>query len=88
MRRMAGDFPARDSAFGKAHSPRDRRVIRSFYREPRSSAEVLDELQLTEKADAWVGKLSGASEAETGSWPPRWSAIRKYCFWMSANDWP
>src|SRR5271156_5100721 len=34
-------------------------LFASFYREPRSSAEVLEELQLTEKADAWVGKLSG-----------------------------
>jgi len=34
-------------------------LFASFYREPRSSAEVLEQLQLTEKADAWVGKLSG-----------------------------
>lgn len=34
-------------------------LFASFYREPRSAAEVLEELQLTEKADAWVGKLSG-----------------------------
>jgi ABC-2 type transport system ATP-binding protein len=34
-------------------------LFASFYREPRPSAEVLDELQLGEKADAWVGKLSG-----------------------------
>ena len=34
-------------------------LFASFYREPRSPAEVMDELQLTEKADAWVGKLSG-----------------------------
>jgi ABC-2 type transport system ATP-binding protein len=34
-------------------------LFASFYREPRSSAEVLDQLQLTEKADSWVGKLSG-----------------------------
>ena len=34
-------------------------LFASFYREPRPSAEVLEELQLTEKADAWVGKLSG-----------------------------
>jgi ABC-2 type transport system ATP-binding protein len=34
-------------------------LFASFYRQPRSSAEVLDQLQLTEKADAWVGKLSG-----------------------------
>jgi ABC-2 type transport system ATP-binding protein len=34
-------------------------LFASFYRHPRSSAEVIEELQLTEKADAWVGKLSG-----------------------------
>ena len=34
-------------------------LFASFYREPRSSDEVLDDLQLGEKADAMVGKLSG-----------------------------
>jgi ABC-2 type transport system ATP-binding protein len=34
-------------------------LFASFYREPRSAAEVLDDLQLGEKADAFVGKLSG-----------------------------
>jgi ABC-2 type transport system ATP-binding protein len=34
-------------------------LFASFYREPRSSDEVLKLLQLTEKTDAWVGKLSG-----------------------------
>jgi ABC-2 type transport system ATP-binding protein len=34
-------------------------LFASFYRQPRSSAEVMEELQLGEKADAWVGKLSG-----------------------------
>jgi ABC-2 type transport system ATP-binding protein len=34
-------------------------LFASFYRQPRSPAEVLEELQLTEKADARVGKLSG-----------------------------
>ena len=34
-------------------------LFASFYREPRSSEEVLEQLQLTEKGDAWVGKLSG-----------------------------
>jgi ABC-2 type transport system ATP-binding protein len=34
-------------------------LFASFYRQPRSSAEVIEELQLTEKAEAWVGKLSG-----------------------------
>jgi ABC-2 type transport system ATP-binding protein len=34
-------------------------LFASFYREPRSTAEVLEQLQLTEKADSWVGKLSG-----------------------------
>src|ERR1700752_3295135 len=34
-------------------------LFASFYREPRSADEVLDDLQLGEKADAMVGKLSG-----------------------------
>ncbi|HEX4424781.1 MAG TPA: ABC transporter ATP-binding protein [Terriglobales bacterium] len=34
-------------------------LFASFYRQPRSPGEVLEELQLTEKADARVGKLSG-----------------------------
>jgi ABC-2 type transport system ATP-binding protein len=34
-------------------------LFASFYRQPKSAAEVLSELQLTEKSDAWVGKLSG-----------------------------
>ena len=34
-------------------------LFASFYREPRPTAEVMEQLQLTEKADSWVGKLSG-----------------------------
>jgi ABC-2 type transport system ATP-binding protein len=34
-------------------------LFASFYRQPKSAAEVLSELELTEKSDAWVGKLSG-----------------------------
>jgi ABC-2 type transport system ATP-binding protein len=34
-------------------------LFASFYRQPRSTAEVLGELGLAEKSDAWVGKLSG-----------------------------
>jgi ABC-2 type transport system ATP-binding protein len=34
-------------------------LFASFYRQPRSSDEVLEQLQLTEKAGSWVGKLSG-----------------------------
>ena len=34
-------------------------LFASFYRQPRSADEVLEEMQLTEKADARVGKLSG-----------------------------
>jgi len=34
-------------------------LFASFYREPRSADEVIDDLQLGEKADAMVGKLSG-----------------------------
>jgi ABC-2 type transport system ATP-binding protein len=34
-------------------------LFASFYRQPRSTHEVLAELELEEKSDAWVGKLSG-----------------------------
>ncbi len=34
-------------------------LFASFYARPRSAQEVMEELQLTEKADAMVGKLSG-----------------------------
>jgi len=34
-------------------------LFSSFYREPRSSDDVLTDLQLNEKYDAWVGKLAG-----------------------------
>jgi ABC-2 type transport system ATP-binding protein len=34
-------------------------LFASFYRQPKSAAEVLSELELTEKSDAWVSKLSG-----------------------------
>ena len=34
-------------------------LFASFYRQPRSTQEVLAELGLAEKSDAWVGKLSG-----------------------------
>src|SRR5271165_4076739 len=34
-------------------------LFASFYRVPRSTDEVLEQLQLTEKSDSWVGKLSG-----------------------------
>jgi ABC-2 type transport system ATP-binding protein len=34
-------------------------LFASFYREPRSSEEVLEQLELTVKKDSWVGKLSG-----------------------------
>lgn len=34
-------------------------LFASFYDEPRPAEEVLDELQLMEKSDSWVGKLSG-----------------------------
>ena len=35
------------------------RLFSSFYREPRAVDEVIEQMQLTEKSDAWVGKLSG-----------------------------
>ena len=57
-------------------------LFASFYREPRSTDEVLEQLQLTEKADAWVGKLPAASGSASPS-RPRWFAIRKFCFWTS-----
>ena len=34
-------------------------LFASFYRFPNSVNQILDELQLAEKTDAWVGKLSG-----------------------------
>ena len=37
-------------------------LFASFYDEPRSADEVLDELQLTEKSDSWVGRLSGGQK--------------------------
>jgi len=36
-------------------------LFASFYRYPRPTDEVLAALQLEEKADAWVGKLSGGA---------------------------
>lgn len=37
-------------------------LFASFYSEPRAAAEVLDDLELTEKSDSWVGKLSGGQK--------------------------
>ncbi len=37
-------------------------LFASFYREPLATAEVLDQLELGEKSDAWVGKLSGGQK--------------------------
>jgi ABC-2 type transport system ATP-binding protein len=37
-------------------------LFASFYSEPRQAAEVLEELELTEKSNAWVGKLSGGQK--------------------------
>jgi ABC-2 type transport system ATP-binding protein len=37
-------------------------LFASFYSEPRPAAEVLEDLELTEKSDAWVGKLSGGQK--------------------------
>jgi ABC-2 type transport system ATP-binding protein len=37
-------------------------LFASFYSEPRPAADILEELQLTEKSDAWVGKLSGGQK--------------------------
>jgi ABC-2 type transport system ATP-binding protein len=37
-------------------------LFASFYNEPSSTADILEELQLTEKSDAWVGKLSGGQK--------------------------
>jgi len=42
-------------------------LFASFYREPRFTAEVMEKLQLTEKADAWVGKLSADKTTLGGS---------------------
>ena len=37
-------------------------LFASFYRCPRSTAEVMEEIGLTEKANTWVGKLSGGQK--------------------------
>ena len=37
-------------------------LFASFYDEPRAATEVLEELQLTEKSESWVGKLSGGQK--------------------------
>ncbi len=37
-------------------------LFASFYSEPRPAADILEELQLSEKTDAWVGKLSGGQK--------------------------
>ncbi|HEV2493159.1 MAG TPA: ABC transporter ATP-binding protein [Terriglobia bacterium] len=37
-------------------------LFASFYRHPRSPAEVMAEMELSEKADTWVGKLSGGQK--------------------------
>jgi ABC-2 type transport system ATP-binding protein len=37
-------------------------LFASFYNEPRPAADILEEMQLTEKSDAWVGKLSGGQK--------------------------
>jgi ABC-2 type transport system ATP-binding protein len=37
-------------------------LFASFYSEPRPAADILEELQLTEKAGAWVGNLSGGQK--------------------------
>lgn len=34
-------------------------LFATFYRQPRPAQEVIEEMQLSEKADSWVGKLSG-----------------------------
>jgi len=37
-------------------------LFASFYENPRAAADVLEDLQLTEKSDSWVGKLSGGQK--------------------------
>jgi ABC-2 type transport system ATP-binding protein len=37
-------------------------LFASFYDNPRAATDVLDDLQLTEKSDSWVGKLSGGQK--------------------------
>jgi ABC-2 type transport system ATP-binding protein len=37
-------------------------LFASFYSEPRPAADILEELQLSEKSGAWVGKLSGGQK--------------------------
>jgi len=37
-------------------------LFASFYRDPRPSNDLLEELQLSEKSESWVGKLSGGQK--------------------------
>ncbi len=37
-------------------------LFASFYGQPRAADEVLEDLELTEKSDSWVGKLSGGQK--------------------------
>ena len=37
-------------------------LFASFYDEPRPATDVLNDLELTEKSDSWVGKLSGGQK--------------------------
>jgi ABC-2 type transport system ATP-binding protein len=37
-------------------------LFASFYRQPRSVMQVMEEMALTEKADSWVGNLSGGQK--------------------------
>ena len=37
-------------------------LFASFYDNPRAATEVLEDLQLTEKSESWVGKLSGGQK--------------------------
>ena len=37
-------------------------LFASFYTEPRPAEDILEELQLSEKSDSWVGKLSGGQK--------------------------
>ena len=64
---MAGQISLQETRLSEKLTVRETvELFASFYREPRSSDEVMEHLQLTEKADAWVGKLSGRAATAAG----------------------
>jgi ABC-type multidrug transport system ATPase subunit len=57
-------------------------LFASFYCYPRPASEVMEEMALTEKSGAWVGKLS-ADKSNAWQWPQPWWPTPRSCFSMS-----